>query len=131
MTLTGSSVLLVGPNFYSARILTTALLTWKFQCYFARTLQAASDLLDSHQFDLVLSNTYLPDGTGFALLAAVAHLRVSAYLCLPVEKSCLWLPAIDAGKKCLGLPALRPTEFARELEEMARSLSARTQASCA
>jgi hypothetical protein len=30
------------------------------------------------------------------------------------------LPAIDAGKMCLGLPALRPAEFAKALEEMAR-----------
>jgi hypothetical protein len=34
------------------------------------------------------------------------------------------LPAIDAGKKCLGSPALRPAEFARALEEMARCLGA-------
>jgi hypothetical protein len=41
-----------------------------------------------------------------------------------VENSCLWLPAIDGGKECLGLPALRPAEFASALEEMSRRLAA-------
>jgi hypothetical protein len=70
----------------------------------------------------VLSNTYLPDGTGVGLLPALAHLPVTAFLCLPVENSCLWLPAIEGGKACLGAPALRPLEFRRALEELARCL---------
>jgi hypothetical protein len=49
---------------------------------------------------------------------------VTAFLCLPVENGCFWLPAIDAGKECLGLPALRPREFASTLEKMARNLAA-------
>jgi hypothetical protein len=87
-------------------------------------MRAASDLLSSHPVDLVLSNTHLSDGTGFGLLAALAGLPVTAFLCLPVEDSCFWLPAIDGGKDCLGLPALRPSEFASALEEMAQSLAA-------
>jgi hypothetical protein len=31
---------------------------------------------------------------------------------------------MDDGKDCLGAPALRPSEFASALEEMARRLSA-------
>jgi hypothetical protein len=85
-------------------------------------MRAASDLLSSQPFDLVLSNTHLPDGTVFGLLVALAGLPVTAFLCLPVENGCFWLPAIDDGKECLGLPALRPSEFAKTLEEMTRSL---------
>jgi hypothetical protein len=87
-------------------------------------MRAASDLLSSHSVDLVLSNTHLSDGTGFCLLAALAGLPVTAFRCLPIEDSCFWLPAIDGGKDCLGLPALRPSEFASALEEMAQSLAA-------
>jgi hypothetical protein len=87
-------------------------------------MRAASDLLSSHPVDLVLSNTHLSDGTGFGLLAALAGLPVTVFLCLPVEDSCFWLPAIDGGKDCLGLPALRPSEFASALEEMARRFAA-------
>jgi hypothetical protein len=124
MTLFGRNVLLVGQNFHSAGALTNRLRRWKFRCDFAVNVRAASDLLSSHRVDLVLSNTYLSDGTGFGLLTAFAHLPVTAFLYLPVENSCLWLPAIDGGKKCLGLPALRPSEFARTLEEIALHLSA-------
>ena len=124
MTLFGRNVLLVGQSFHNSRKLTDRLHAWKFRSHFAHSLEAASALLSSHPVDLVLSNTYLPDGTGFSLLATVAHLRVTAFLCLPVENSCLWLPALDGGKKCLGMPALRPREFARTLEEMARCLPA-------
>jgi response regulator RpfG family c-di-GMP phosphodiesterase len=129
MTLAGWNVLLVGQNFHRARALTDKLQSWKFQNHFASNIRAASDLLSSRRVDLVLSHTYLPDGTGSDLLATLAHLPVTAFLCLPVENGCLWLPAIDGGIKCLGLPALRPLEFARTLEEMARGLSTGTQAS--
>jgi CheY-like chemotaxis protein len=122
MKLSGRNVLLVGRHFNSARALKNRLHGWKFQCHFASDMRAASDLLRSQPVDLVLSDTYLPDGTGFELLVALAHLPVTAFLCVPVENSCLWVPAIDGGKKCLGLPSLRPSEFRRTLEEMARGL---------
>jgi CheY-like chemotaxis protein len=124
MKLSGRKVLLVGRNFNSARALKNRLRRWKFQCHFASDMRAASDLLRSQPVDLVLSDTYLPDGTGFDLLVALAHLPVTAFLCVPVENSCLWVPAIDGGKKCLGLPSLRPAEFGRTLEEMALRLPA-------
>jgi hypothetical protein len=85
-------------------------------------MRAASDLLRFHPVNLVLSNAHLPDGTVFGLLVNLAGLPVTAFLCLPVENGCFWLPAIDDGKECLGLPALRPSEFAKTLEEMTRSL---------
>jgi hypothetical protein len=124
MTLVGRSVFLVGENFHAASSLTDQLHLWKFQCHFANTMRAASELLSSQPVDLVLSNTYLPDGTGVGLLPALARLRVNAFLSLRVENSCLWLPAIDRGEVCLGAPALRPLEFRRTLEELARCLPA-------
>ena len=119
MTVFGRNAFLVGENFHAASSLTDQLYLWKFQCHFANTMRAASELLRSQPVDLVLSHTYLPDGTGVGLLPALARLPVTAFLCLPVENSCLWLPAIDGGKVCLGAPALRPLEFRRKLEELA------------
>jgi CheY-like chemotaxis protein len=124
MRLSGRDVLLVGQNWHSAQALSERLHRWGFRCHLASNMRAASDLLSSHPVDLVLSNTHLSDGTGFGLLAALAGLPVTVFLCLPVEDSCFWLPAIDGGKDCLGLPALRPSEFASALEEMAQSLAA-------
>jgi len=85
-------------------------------------MRAASELLSSQPVDLVLSNTYQSDGIGVGLLNALAPFPVTAFLCLPVDNSCLWLPAIDDGKVCLGQTALRPLEFRRTLEESAQCL---------
>ena len=126
MTLLGRDVLLVGPSVHSALDLTQRLHHWGFQCHFARTMRAAFDLLGSRPFHLVLSNTHLSDGTGFGLLVALDGLPVTMFLCLPVEDSCFWLPAIDGGKDCLGSPALRPSEFASALEEMVQCSGAAT-----
>jgi hypothetical protein len=121
MTLSGTNVLLVGQSFQGLK---ERLHRWGFRCHVAGNMRAASDLLRSQPVDLVLSNAHLSDGTGFRLLATLAGLRVTAFLCLPVENGCFWLPAMDAGKECLGLPALRPSEFARTLKQMARGLAA-------
>lgn len=123
MPLAARNVLLVGQNFQSAQTLTERLRRWKFRCHFATNVQAASEFLAVNPVDLLLSNTHLLDGTGYSLLMNLARLPVSAFLCFPVENSCLWLPAVDGGKRCLGLPALRPVEFAKALEEMAIRLS--------
>jgi CheY-like chemotaxis protein len=124
MTLFGRKVLMVGQNLRTASTLRERLDQWEFRCHFANTIRGASELLSSQPVDLVLSNTYLPDGTGLGLLRTLTRLPVTAFLCLPLENSCLWLPAIDGGEACLGLPALRPLEFGRTLEEMARCLPA-------
>ena len=124
MTLSGRDVLLVGQHLRGAMMLTDRLHRWGLRCHFAKNARTANDFLSARPVDLVLSNTHLSDGTGFGLLAALAGLPVTAFLCLPVENGCFWLPAINGGKECLGLPALRPSEFLRALEEMTRCLGA-------
>jgi DNA-binding NtrC family response regulator len=99
MTLYGMDVLLVGQSFKSAQALIDRLHRWGFRCCFASNLRTACHLLKSLRVvDMVLCNTHLSDGTGFGLLGDLAGLRVTVFLCLPVETSCLWLPAIDSGK---------------------------------
>lgn len=124
MKLSGKHVLVVGQSFRSADTLTDRLGRCGLLCRVASNVRAASDLIRSTPVDLVLGETHLSDGTGFGLLGTSVGFRVTAFLCLPVENSCFWLPAIDAGKQCLGLPALRPSEFASTLERMAQSLAA-------
>jgi response regulator RpfG family c-di-GMP phosphodiesterase len=120
MTLCGMDVLLVGQGFESAQALIDRLQRRGFRCHFASDLKTACQLFKSQRVDMVLSSTHLPDGTGFGLLGVLAGQPVTAFLCLSVETSCFWLPAIDAGRDCLGLPALRPSEFTGVLEEMTR-----------
>lgn len=124
MTIGGKDVLLVGQGFHSTQALADQLRRWGFRCHFANNIRTARQLLSSARIDVVLSNTHLPDGTGFGLIAALAGLPVAAFLCLPTEDSCFWLPAIDHGQDCWGSPALRPAQFANTLEEMARCLAA-------
>jgi len=123
MRLTGKEVLLVGQSFHGAQSLMERLNGWGFRFRVASGLRAASNHLIAHPVNLVLSNTRLPDGTAFSLLQVLSGRPVTAFLCVPVEDPCLWLPAIDEGKECLGLPALRPSEFASVLEEMSRHLA--------
>jgi hypothetical protein len=107
MTLAGRDVLLVGQSFKSVLALVDRLNRWGFRCHFASDFRMACRLLRSLRIDMVLSNAHLSDGTGFGLLGVLAGLPVTVFLCLPVETSCFWLSAIDAGRHCLGLPALR------------------------
>jgi hypothetical protein len=114
----GMDVLLVGPDFKVGQSLPERLRQWGFRCHFVDTARMASQLLSSQQIDVVLATTRLPDGSGFGLVAGLSGLAVTAFLCLPVEDSCFWLPAIDRGRICLGSPALRPREFGRALREL-------------
>jgi hypothetical protein len=124
MTLSGRNMLLVGQSFQTPHGLAERLQRWGFRCHFAGNMRTAREMLRAVRVNVVLSDMRLPDGTGIALVGILTGLAVTAFLCLPVETSCFWLPALDAGKKCLGLPALRPAEFAKALEEMARCLGA-------
>ena len=124
MRLSGKHVLPVGQSFRSADALTDRLQRRGFRSRVTSSVRSASDLIRSSPVDLLLSKTHLPDGTGFGLLGTLVGFRFTAFLCLPLQDGCFWLPAIDAGKQCLGLPALRPREFASTLEKMARSLAA-------
>jgi hypothetical protein len=114
----GMDVLLVGPDFKIGQSLPDRLHQWGFRCHFAGTARMASKLMSSQQVDVVLTTTRLPDGSGFGLIASLSGLAVSAFLCLPVEDSCFWLPAIDHGRMCLGSSALRPAEFARAIKAL-------------
>ena len=127
MTISGIDVLFVGPGFHNSHTLTDRMRRWGFRCHFAESVRTARELINSVRVDLVLSKICLPDGTGFALMAGLSGLPVTVFLCLPVEDSCFWIPAINGGRDCLGLPALRTSDFVNTLEEMARDLAPEPQ----
>jgi CheY-like chemotaxis protein len=103
MRYSGMNVLLVGEDFHvAAQSLSDPLHRWGFRCHLAGTMRATLEFLKCRGSDLVLSQMHLPDGTGFNLLSTLTGLPITAFLCLPVEDSCLWLRAIDAGRNCWG-----------------------------
>ena len=81
-------------------------------------------LLETHRFDVVLSETSLPDGDAYHLITSVRDSPASLFFCLAVEDSYWWLPAVTQGRECLGVPALRPAEFAEVLQETLFELKA-------
>lgn len=113
---------MVGQSSSGAEALADRLRVWGFRSRRVTTFQAALELFDSIQVDVVLTNMHLSGGTGFGLTLSLSGLPVTVFVCVPLERSCLWLPAMDRGRICLGLPALRPSEFASSLEEMAMHL---------
>jgi hypothetical protein len=129
MRVSGRDVLLVGLGSSGAQLLSDRLRGWGFRCYLATNIRAAREVFELIRIDLVLANTQLSDGTGVGLAASLTGLPVTVFVCVPLEDSCLWLPAIDCGRVCLGLPALRPSEFASSLEEMAGRLRTEAQVS--
>jgi hypothetical protein len=115
-------VLLVGLGSCGAQGLSDRLRGWGFRCYRATNLRAAREVFELVRVDMVLTNAHLSDGTGVGLAASLTGMPVTVFVCVPLEDSCLWLPAIDCGRVCLGLPALRPAEFASSLDEIAGHL---------
>jgi ActR/RegA family two-component response regulator len=114
----GMDVLLVGPHAKFGQSLPDRLQQWGFRCQFTATARTAYQLICSQQIDVVLATTRLPDDSGYGLIKSLSGLAITAFLCVPVEYGCFWLPAIDRGRICLGSPALRPGEFARVIKAM-------------
>ena len=87
-------------------------------CQIVTSFHEARQRLASHSYDLILSETMLPDSSGYRLVSLDLGSRTSLYFSLPVYDSCLWLPAIVRGRHCFGEAALRPSEFTRTLREV-------------
>jgi hypothetical protein len=88
------------------------------QCHFAMSCQEACSLISHTQFDLVLSQYQLPDRTAFPLLDRLAGSPASLFFSTAVEDGCLWLPMLERGKRCVGAPLLRSSEFTGAVAEL-------------
>src|SRR3989441_7970830 len=116
--------LLVGNNMSRALRLVEWLQSLGCEYHIAASYQEARTLLETHRFDVVLSEISLPDGNAYRLIASVRDSPASLFFCLAVEDSYWWLPAVTQGRECLGVPALRPAEFAEILQETLFELTA-------
>jgi hypothetical protein len=91
------------------------LLLWLYErgcrCHFATSYQDACSLISRTQFDLVLSQYQLPDRTAFSLLDWLIGSPATLFLSTVVESGCLWLPMLERGKRCVGAPVLRSSDF--------------------
>ena len=88
-----------------------------YQCHFAISFCDACRLISRTKFDLVLSQFQLQDRTSFSLSDWLVGSPASLFLATEVESGFLWLPILERGKRCVGAPMLRPSDFAEALEK--------------
>jgi hypothetical protein len=110
-------VLLLGDSPQSFSISQQFLEQRGCECHFAESLEAAKDLLDLWQFDIVLSMRAIPGETIQKLVGLLSGSGVSLYSSLRVEMGSLWLPVLQFGKESYG-PALRVNEFRHVLDDL-------------
>jgi CheY-like chemotaxis protein len=98
------------------------LLLWLYErgcrCHFATSYRDACSLISRTQFDLVLSQYQLPDRTAFSLLDWLIGSPATLFLSTVVESGCLWLPMLERGKRCVGAPVLRSSDFNKALAKV-------------
>jgi hypothetical protein len=88
-------------------------------CLYAESSQEAEQLLREEAPALLLAESH---SCGIAPQKLVELLlkvgTADAYCAHGVETGCWWLPMVVKGRACLGSPALRPSQFARVLDEL-------------
>jgi len=109
-------VLLLGESEKGSSCLAWHLEHHGCQCWFARSTEEALALFEKYSFQLVLSTK--PLRLANAIVARLKQSSCSVFYCQPVEDGCWWLPLVDHGKKCMGAPALRPSEFVSALDQL-------------
>jgi hypothetical protein len=110
-------ILLIGERPQDSSHLAKRLHARGCRCEFATSYQQARVLLRGRQFDLVLSPTRLKKASLLPLIDLLEGSAVTLFYSHAVEQGCWWLPALRRGERCFGSNALRPAEFARELDE--------------
>jgi CheY-like chemotaxis protein len=111
-------VLLVGRRLTTDYSLLERLAKSGWVCAAAEAAQPARELAGVTRFDLILSETHLPDGSFQDLMNLLADSESSLYASMPVQDDCWWVPVIRRGQFCLGTPALRSREFSEELMQI-------------
>src|SRR5215469_18066445 len=109
------SILLVGENLQRCPELHRWLDNQRLLCECAASYQGACSRTSRRQFDLVLSEYQLPDRTAFPLLDLLEGSLATLFFGTRVEDGALWLKMLERGKRCIGVPILRPDELAKAL----------------
>jgi CheY-like chemotaxis protein len=114
-------VLLVGDNPQSFSLSRQLLERNDCECHYARSVEAAEDLLRLWQFDIVLSTHRVPSNAIQSLVGLLSGSGARLFSSLRVEEGSWWVALLQFGKECYG-PAFRVGEFARVLDDLRRQL---------
>jgi len=104
-------VLLVGQTARSSFQLLQWLDNQGCECHFASSCEDACILISETAFDVVISQSELPDRTAYPLLDRLVGSTATLFFSKPVENGCWWLPMLVRGRECVGAYGLRSGEF--------------------
>jgi hypothetical protein len=113
-------VLLLGESARGSSYLLCHLEQLGCACAFATSSEEAITLIDRHAFYLILSTKPLHETE--RLVAALSGSDCTVFFSYPVEGGCWWLPLVRRGQKCLGAPAVRPSEFVGLLDRLVKEI---------
>jgi len=84
-------------------------------CEFAPSCSHGARLAEQGSFDLILCDVEMEDFQ--AMVGTALGSPGSAFRFLLVEDGCWWVPTVLMGEQCVGVSALRPFEFVKELDK--------------
>ena len=111
MDLDGVTVLLVEHDLRYASALESYLRKRGCEICFATSRKEALEFLERYQFDLVLSEFLLSDGTAYELMPPLLGSSTTMFFSNAVEDGCWWINAIYEGRDHSDEPGMRPTQF--------------------
>lgn len=129
MALNCPKVLLVADNPLGVSFLAVRLDKWSCKVQVAVSCKAATAFIENTQFDVVLSQFRLRDGSSYPLAASLIGSNTTLVYSYPVETGCWWLPAVKNGESCWGSLAMRPSEFIVFLDDILKEIKSRQIAS--
>jgi len=120
-----SRVLLIAASPMGVSFLVTRLKKWACEIYFASSCKEAKAFVSNQQFDLVLSEFRLRDGSSDSLASLLVGSHTTLVYSYPVETGCWWLPALRNRESCWGSRAMQPSEFMDFLDNTLKEMRSR------
>ncbi len=118
MPVSGVTVLLVGDGARNAPVLEDHLRKRGCSICFASSKNEAMELLQDRQFDLILSEFMLSDGTALQFMSPLLGTKTTMFVSNAVENGCWWMTAVFKGQDRTQEPGMRPREFRIRLDEV-------------
>ena len=118
MPVPGVTVLLVGDGARNAPVLEDHLRKRGCSICFASSKNEAMELLQDRQFDLILSEFMLSDGSALQFMSPLLGTKTTMFVSNAVEDGCWWMTAVFEGQDRTQEPGMRSREFRIRLDEV-------------
>ncbi|MFZ0737169.1 MAG: hypothetical protein WBL70_19540 [Candidatus Acidiferrales bacterium] len=118
-------ILLIAASPMGVSFLAARLKKWACEIHFASSRKEANAFVSTQQFDLVLSESWLWQGSSYPLTALLIGSNTTLVYSYSVENGCWWLPAVKNGQSCWGSLAMQPSEFIGFLDDVITEIRSR------